>query len=250
MHFKALVSASFLALAAAGPALADPASLIASTPSIAVTGHASEWVTPDEARATAVLTGSGTTPAAAITDVGNQTKGIIEIIRKAGIVDADTSSSGPDIEPLYKHVYDAQGHEIFEKREPNGFRATYRLTIRTKDLALLGKLVPQLTDAKATIDTISFEISDLAAIRSRLEAKAVADGVARAKAQIDAAGVKPGRVLAIGTPAAAPMPYERNVMLAKAAPPPAPAMRDFAFAMRPGKEQISADRQVVMEIVQ
>lgn len=250
MHFKALVSASLLSVAAASPALADQASLIASTPSIAVTGHASEWVTPDEARATAVLTGSGATPAAAITDVGNQTKSIIDIVRKAGIPDADTSSSGPDIETLYKHVYNAQGQEIYEKREPNGFRATYRLTIRTKDLALLGKLVPQLTDAKATIDSISFNISDLAAIRAKLEAKAVADGIARAKEQIEAAGVKPGRVLAIGTPAAAPVPYERNLMVAKAAPPPAPAMRDFAFAMRPGKEEIAADRQVVLEIVQ
>lgn len=250
MHFKAVVSASILSLAAASPALADSAGLIASTPSIVVTGHASEWVAPDEARAVAVLTGSGATPAAAITDVGNQTKAIIDIVKKAGIPDADTSSVGPDIEPLYKHVYNAQGQEIFEKREPNGFRATYRLTIRTKDLALLGKLVPDLTDAKATIDGISFDISNLAAIRSKLEAKAVADGVARAKAQIEAAGVKPGRVLAIGVPAATPMPYERNMMVAKAAPPPAPAMRDFAFAMRPGKEEIAADRQVVMEIVQ
>ena len=38
-----------------------------------------------------------------------------KLLKDAAVDDADTWSSGPDIEPLYKHYYDAQGREIMEK---------------------------------------------------------------------------------------------------------------------------------------
>jgi uncharacterized protein YggE len=248
MPFKSVISVSIFALCAGTAfASAEPVSLVASTPSVSVIGHASEWVVPDEARAVAALAGSGPTPAAAIADVAAKATRVVDIVRKANIPDDETASAGPDIEPLYKHVYDAQGREIMEKREPNGFRATYRLTLRTGDLALLGKLVPQLTDASATIEGISFNVSTIAAIRARLETKAVADGVARAKAQIEAAGAKPGRMLEIGAPME--RAYAPAMARMVAAPPAPAALRDFAFALRPGKEEISAERQVVMEMV-
>lgn len=239
-------AALVLTLAAPVVARAAEAGLIASTPSISVTGHAEEWVTPDEAEVVAVVAGSGTTPAAAIADLAPQTAHLVDVVRKAGIADADTASSGPDIEPLYRRFYDAQGHEIMEKREPNGFRARYHLTLRTKDIAGLGRLVPQLTDARATIDGVSFRVSDPDAVRARVEARAVADGVARARAQIDAAGAKAGRLLAIGaSDTNSPVPMMR---MAVAAPAPA-LMKDFSFALRPGRQDIRAERQVVMEIL-
>jgi uncharacterized protein YggE len=134
-----------------------------------------------------------------------------------------------------------------EKREPNGFRATYRLTFKTKSLDTIGKLIPALAEAKATVERIGFSISDEKALRLSLEEQAVTDAVARAKRQISAAGAKPGRVLSIGmisSDVRAPMP------LMRAAPAPEkPYNRDFTFAMRPGKQDVEVERQVTVEIL-
>ena len=223
---------------------------LADIPSIAVTGYAHEWRVPDEAHLTLALTGNGSTPDAAIKDLTPAIAKLVDIVRQAGIPDGDTESIGPDIAPLYRHVYDAQGHEIMEKREPNGFRATYKLIAKTKSTETLGKLVPQVTAAGATIEGIGFAFSDETSIRLTLEEKAVADAVARARRQIAAAGAKPGRILSIGE--LGPQPPEAAKMVRFAMAPAATAMPapDLSFALRPGKQEIAVERQVVMEILQ
>jgi uncharacterized protein YggE len=232
------------------PAQAADQPRITDVPQIMIVGYAHEWRVPDEASATAVMTGNGATADAAVEDLLASTTKSTTLVKQAGIAESDTVSSGPDIEPLYKHVFDAQGREIMERREPNGFRATFRLTFKTKNLEVLGKLIPALTGSKATINGVSFAISDYRDLQQSLEERAVADAVARARRQITAAGAKPGRILSIGEqPQSAPAPVFRAMAPAPMLAKSSPQSTDFSFALRPGKQDISAERPVVMEIL-
>jgi uncharacterized protein YggE len=246
-HFQ-LIAALVATATLPATALAADHQHMADIPQIMITGYAHEWRVPDEATTTAVFTGNGTTADAAINDLLPSTNKATALIKQAGIADDDTWTTGPEIEALYKHFYDAQGHEIMERREPNGFRATFRLNFKTKDIAGLGKLIPTLTEAKATIEGVSFAISDYRQLQQSLQELAVTDAVARAKRQIAAAGAKPGRILSIGERPQAEQPVYR--MTAMPAPmAKGPQQANMSFALRPGKQDISVEQPVVVEIL-
>ncbi len=223
---------------------AQEARPFANIPTIHATAIARQSVAPDEFMLDLLTMSDGPTSEAALATITPKIDKLLDAVKKAGIDDLETKSPGPSTEAIFRHYYDANGREISEKREATGYRAYYRLIIKSKKLDRPGVIIPLAVAAGATVNNLSFDISNRQELLRSLELTAVKEAVARAHAMIAATGAKPGRVLEID----APDLYDPGTAADLHRPVINP-MRDISYAIRPGMIDLEERHQVTIEIL-
>eukprot|EP01037_Dinobryon_pediforme_P030572 gene30572-34701_t len=113
LSFNHLAIAAALALL---PSIAQAQTVevprFAETPTIEVVGYAEEVRVPDEINVRFTATSKADTADAALKDLGQKTKRLIDLVKVAGVPDDATNSNGPTTEVLYKRFYEPDGREI------------------------------------------------------------------------------------------------------------------------------------------
>lgn len=227
-----------------GSAIAQEAKPFTNIPTIHATAIARQSVAPDEFTLDLLTMSDGPTSEAALATISPKIDKLLEAIKKAGIDDLETESPGPSTEALFRHYYDEKGREISEKREAIGYRAYYRITIKSKKLDRPGIILSAAAAAGATVNGLTFDISSRQQISRNLELVAVKDAVDRAHAMIAAAGAKPGRVLEIDPPDL----YDPGAAADLNRPAIKP-LRDVSYSIRPGMIDLEERHQVTVEIL-
>lgn len=235
-----------LLLGVSGPVQAQVAS--GTIPSIEATGHAREMLTPDRAEIGLRVEAAAASAEEASRELTAKVNRVLGVVKAAGIAEADTESDGPTVQAVYETVRNERGQEMVEKRRRTGYSASYGLTLTTSDLAGIPALLPRLAEAGALMNAVEFGLSDARSRLLALEERAVKEALDRARRLIDAAGAKPGRILAIATP------NEDGGGLRRAAKPmamaAAPAQdREVRLPVRPGRIALDARVSVTVEIV-
>jgi uncharacterized protein YggE len=188
----------------------------AQTPSLlSVTGEATVTAAPDLATVTLGVTTTDALAGAAMKANSAALATVMERLQAAGIADRDLQTSNLQLNPNWTNPENGGMATI------SGYTASNMLSVRVRDLAILGAVLDAaITDGANTLNGISFGQADPRPIQDAARKAAVADAIARAKLLTDAAGVKLGRVLNISENAGygAPMQMLAAADMAKSVP--------------------------------
>jgi len=209
---------------AAAPELGRPA-----PPSITTRGVGTVRGTPDTLTVSLGVQTRAASAADALAENTTRTTGLLDVLRRRGVADADLRTSRLSIDP----TYDQNGGIT-------GYAVTNEVTATLRDIAGAGALVDaaaQATGDAARVDRIAFAIDDDAEPRARARGDAVRQAVTQARQLADAANVTLGPILSITE--------------VTAGEPPQPAARDSAVAasaavpIQPGTQDVSVTVEVV-----
>lgn len=219
----------------------------ADVPKLEITGRATEQRTPDRARVSLRVQASGPTSEGVSREVAVAARRVADAIKSGGIDDAETSSDGPTVSPVYETTRDGQGRVTRERPRLVGYTGVYSLGINTGSLDALEALVPSIGAAGGLVQGFTFFTSDPVARNRELELRAIAEGVERAGRLIRAAGGRPGRVLSIesGPDSDDELPSHRK----SPAPVSVSVPRPVTIPVRPGKETATATAKLIIEIL-
>lgn len=213
----AVVLACSLAVAAIVIASERPTILV-SSPSASTTpvetgvftsGDATVSVKPDLATVSAGIDSQQSTAAAAQSDLAAKAGKLIARIKSLGVSDADLSTSGYWIGP----VYSPGGQTI------TGYQATEVLRIKWHNVDTVGKTLDAIVqEGGATNVNIGFGLADSKSAEAQARTLAISDAHSKAQAMASAAGVRLGQVLRVSDVSTATPP---PIMYAGAALPSA-----------------------------
>ncbi len=200
-----------IALAAAllfiGAAQAE--SLKDSTPNITVAGVASEEVAPDRATITLGVVTERPTAAEAGAENARAAQAIVDEMKAQGVEEKNIRTLGVTLEPYTTEEAEPQPQprgRPAARRVARGFRARNEMRVTVtgvdKAAALLGRLVDKGANS---VEGVTFSVSDDEARMDRLRQQAVKDAERRAKAYVEALGMRLSRVLEIQPEQAAPV---------------------------------------------
>ena len=180
-------------------------------PAIVVSGEATLRRAPD----LAVVSGAVSVRAATLEDARDRANArateILGMLRALQVADGDVSAPSLQVHPTYDH---ARG-----RMKLSGYEAVRPLTVRVRDLAVLGPILDGLADDGSTqVYGTNMELEDpTAASREALEA-AVTDARGRAEALARAANLTVGAALRIEEEGGGmPAPYAMRAMKAEMA---------------------------------
>jgi uncharacterized protein YggE len=214
---------------AAAPELGRPAASDTTGPSITTRGVGTVRGTPDMLTVELGVQTRARSAADALADNSTRTTGLLDVLRRRGVADADLRTSRLSINPTYDQNGGITGYEV-----------TNQVTATLRDLAGAGALVDaaaQATGDAARVERIGFDIDDDAEPRARARGDAVRQAVTQARQLADAADVTLGPILSITE--------------VTAGAPPVPAARDSAVAasaavpIEPGTQDVSVTVEVV-----
>jgi uncharacterized protein YggE len=178
---------------------------------IVVSGEATVRRVPDLAVVALSVTVSDRKTAPARDEANRRASAILARLREIGVPDADVQAPALNVQPTYD--YGRGSPKI------TGYQASRPMTIRVRDIDLLGTILDGLVDDGATqVHGTSMELADQEA--ASREALAAAFGVAsaRAEALATAAGVKLGPPRRIEEDAeGSPVPFRGGVAMLRAA---------------------------------
>ena len=202
-------------------------------PSITTRGVGTVQGTPDTLTVALGVQTRAASAADALAENTTRTTGLLDVLRRRGVADADLRTSRLSIDP----TYDQNGGIT-------GYAVTNEVTATLRDLsgsaAGAGALVDaaaQATGDAARVDRIAFAIDDDAEPRARARGDAVRQAVTQARQLAEAANVTLGPILSITE--------------VTAGEPPQPAARDSAVAasaavpIQPGTQDVSVTVEVV-----
>jgi len=205
----ALVLACSLAVAAVVIASGRPSVLI-SSPSASTTpvetgvftsGDATVSVKPDLATVSAGINSQQSTAAAAQSDLAAKAGKLIARIKSLGVSDADLSTSGYWIGPIYAP----------NEQAITGYQANEVLGVRWHNVDTVGKTLDAIVqEGGATNISIGFGLADPKSAEAQARTLAIADAHSKAQAMASAAGVRLGQVLRVSdlsTTARPPIAY-------------------------------------------
>lgn len=187
MRFKTghVLAAVLAAQLVAVPVLAD-----APTPRITTTGEGRVDTAPDMATVTLGVQTQGATAAEALAANSAQLAAVIERLKQAGIADRDMQTSGLNLGPQMDYSRDGQPPRVL------GYEVSNLLTVRVRDLALVGGILDQaVSDGANTFHGLSFGLADPVAAMDEARLKAVAEARRKAEMMAGAAGVSLGAVI-------------------------------------------------------
>lgn len=199
-------------------------------PSITTRGVGTVRGTPDMLTVALGVQTRAASAADALADNSTRTTGLLDVLRRRGVADADLRTSRLSINPTYDQNGGITGYEV-----------TNQVSATLRDIAGAGALVDaaaQATGDAARVERIGFEIDDDAEPRARARGDAVRQAVTQARQLAEAADVTLGPILSI-TEVTAGLP-----------PDPA-AARDSAVAasaavpIEPGSQDVSVTVEVV-----
>ena len=227
LAFAVLPGAVLLGGCASGstPELGRPAS-----PSITTRGIGTVRGTPDTLTVELGVQTRAASAADALADNSSRTTGLLDVLRRRGVADADLRTSRLSINPTYDQNGGITGYEV-----------TNQVTATLRDVAGAGALVDaaaQATGDAARVERIGFEIDDDAEPRARARADAVRQAVTQARQLADAADVSLGPILSITeVTAGGPLP--------PAAARDSAAAASAAVPIEPGSQEVSVTVEVV-----
>lgn len=168
---------------------------------------------------------------------------VIRALLGAGVAEADIQTSGYSVYPEYA----ARPRPGDEQGPPQitGYRASNQVSVRTRDLESVGRLIDVALNAGANqMHGISFQLEDAAAAEAMALQRAVERARRSAQTMADALGVQLGEVL-VATTSAVPMPPmafrgRADVAMAQMESAPTP--------VQPGEHTVTATAQLVFAI--
>jgi uncharacterized protein YggE len=190
---------------------------------IVVTGEARVEAVPDRARFTAGVEAEALQASEALAAASATMRAVFAALEAEGIAAEDVQTSRLAVDPVWEHGADGRQPRV------RGFAASNLVTVRVRDVAVLGALVDAVGAAGANrIEGIAFEVSEPRAALDAARRAAVADARARAEVLAEAAGTGLGPVLSIREGSAGgPEPMMARAEFADAAPPVAPGVVDL-----------------------
>ncbi len=162
---------------------------------IAITGHGEVSAAPDTAYVTSGVTSQGGTAKQALDANTSDMSQLIATLKAAGIEARDIQTSGFSVNPnyVYTDTRDANGYTMPPKI--NGYQVTNSVTVRVRDLAILGAVLDQAVTVGAnTINGISFSVADPSAAYEEARKDAFADAKSKATLYATAAEVELGAI--------------------------------------------------------
>ena len=221
-------------------ARADFATLKDSVPHITTTGSASLEVVPDRAVLHLGVTNERPTADAAAQATANAATAVIADIKAHG-VDARNVRTHFDLSAQFDETTDANGRRT--GRKLRGYLAVEGVEVRFDDVAKAGALARELVSKGAnTFDGIDFTYSHAKEAMRDLNAAALRDAVSEAHSYTDAAGLKLGRILQIGTDPSEP-DGQADLPSRRAVP-----RSTVAIPIEPGTRKLEKDVTVIFEI--
>ena len=211
-----------------------PASLQAGE--IVVQGRGVVESAPDMAVVTIGVRFQAHTAREALSEVNARTAAAMEVMSKMGVEAKDMQTGDLYLNPLWDRG--ASHNEVARIR---GYEAGNRITIRVRDLSVLGTALDEMvSDGANVFNGLQFALQDPSEALAEARRRAVQDAIDKATLYADAAGVSLGAILSInegGIQTPKPMFQERAAL----------AM-DAAVPIAVGELQTSANVTIVYEI--
>ncbi|MDJ0992262.1 MAG: SIMPL domain-containing protein [Dinoroseobacter sp.] len=165
-------------------------------PTIVVTGQGSVTAAPDIAALRLGVTTQDQSAAEALAQNSKRMQAVMDLFAVQGIDARDIQTSDFSVQPVYER--DANG----ARSEIIGYTVRNLVMVRVQNLESLGSLLDAVvSEGSNTLQSLSFGLSDTAALETQAEAAAVADAVMRAEGMAAAAGLALGpvqRIEAVG----------------------------------------------------
>ena len=182
-------------------------------------------------------------------ELAQKTTRALDMLKLAGVADNDIVISGPQVSVRYEIQRERNGTETRERRVPAGFTGHVDMRVTLGDLERAPKLFASIAESGALLSPPEFSVSKEDEEERKLGTQAVKSGMEQARALIEAAGGKPGKILSIidSQPyavARADMSTARMKAFAAAPPPPT-----IPVPMRPGKATLERSMTVQIEVV-
>jgi uncharacterized protein YggE len=184
---------------------------------ITVRGIGQVTAVPDQARISIGVEAAAPTAGDAQAAASARTTAVLATLREAAIAERDIASQRIALSPTYDYSGDTP--------RMTGYSASQRLSVRTRELDALGRVIDRAITAGATVvDDISLEVADPGPAQAGARQLAMTDARARAEALAQAAGVTLGRAVNVveGPRGAEPRPFAkaRAELMAAAADTP------------------------------
>lgn len=178
---------------------------------LVVNGEATVRRVPDLAVVTLAVTVRDRRAGTARDEANRRASAVLARLRELGLPETDVQAPSLSVQPTYD--YGRGGPKV------TGYEAARRMTIRVRDIDLLGTILDGLVDDGATqIQGTAMELADAEAAAREALAAAVIVARARAEALAAAAGLALGAPIRIEEEAGgSPMPFRETAMLRVAA---------------------------------
>jgi uncharacterized protein YggE len=177
---------------------------------ISVTGRGSVATTPDMATINLGVTNRAKEAAQAMAATSEATGKMLQRLADLGVAPSDLQTSSLSLHPIWPE------NRPTEKAPSLGFVASNSVTVRVRDLTVLGRLLDAvIADGSNDFNGLQFSVQDPDPLMNQARQNAVADATAKALLLTMAAGVNLGPVLSIsenggGRPMVMEMPSARS----------------------------------------
>jgi uncharacterized protein YggE len=202
---------------------------------IVASGEATVRRVPDLAVVTLAVTVRDRQPGPARDEANKRASAILARLRELGLPETDVQAPSLVVQPVYDY---GRGSPKL-----TGYEATRPITVRVRQVDILGPLLDGLVDDGATqVHGTTMELAEPEAARREALADAVSVARSRAEAMASAAGVTLGEPLRIEEGEGSGVPIPRGAMLRMAAAEAAPT------EVAAGEIEISASVRAWFEV--
>lgn len=166
---------------------------------------------------------------AAMTAVSQAMAAVLKQIAEAGIAAEDIQTTGVGLNPQWRHSQDGSPPRV------TGYIASNSLSVRVRDLDLLGELLSAVvSDGANSMNGLSFQVADTSDLEDQARVAAVGDAARKARILAEAAGASLGQVIAIseGQQGGLPGPMLEMAMADRAAVPVAAGQVEIVVTVR------------------
>lgn len=152
---------------------------------------------PDMAMVTLGVVSQDQTARQALDANNNAMKALIDILRAKDIEQKDVQTSGFRVNPRYSQPQ-SSNNQPNEPPRIIGYEVANTVSIRVRDLDILGSLIDNLVTAGSnTVSSIQFTVADPEPFMAKARQKAMANALEKANLYADAAGVTLKKILHI-----------------------------------------------------
>ncbi|MGH1464174.1 MAG: SIMPL domain-containing protein [Cognatishimia sp.] len=212
--------------------------LTAQAGQIVVQGRGSVEQAPDMAIISLGARFQAHTAREALDEVNKRTQAALDIMTELGVAPRDMQTGNLQLSPLWDHG--ANHNEVARIR---GYEARNQVTLRLRDLSVLGRALDQIVSEGANVfNGLRFAMQDPSVAMSDARKLAVQDARDKAALYAEAAGVKLGAIVSIDEGVQV-SPQPRFAAMAEMA-------RDSAVPIAAGELSTTAMVTIVYEIAQ
>ena len=162
---------------------------------ISVTGSGRAEAPPDMALIRLGVVTTGRSAAAALKENSERVSAMLAALHAAGIEARDLQTSGLSLSPRFDNRASSVPREA---PRITGYEAQNMITVRVRDLAVLGAILDRVVETGAnSFSGLQFTRADLRPLQEEARREAVRDAIAKARLMAGEAGMRLGPVLSI-----------------------------------------------------